>query len=607
MCGIVGVIGDTNSASQVLEGLKRLEYRGYDSSGIAQNTGSSVEIRKSAGKISALEALIESMPFSASAGSAIGHTRWATHGAPNEGNAHPHKSGACTVVHNGIIENYQDIKTMLEGKGRTFASQTDTEVIPALVDFYMSEGKTLLEAVQTAVSEFEGAFAITIMHEGDADTLIAARRGAPLVVGFGDGCNYVGSDPIALAPYTNKFLFLEEDDIAEVTKDSVNITRPDGSAATRKTKLIDVNSALVGKAGYNHFMLKEIHEQPDVVSRMLEKYLAGDNVKLPELPCDLSAAPQINIVACGTAYYASLVGKYMLENAGTVPVNVDVASEFRYRNPPLLKGGIFVAVSQSGETADTLAAVEHAKANGQFIVTLTNTPTSSIARISDAVIDFQAGTEIAVASTKCFIGMLTAFNLMSLKMLEEKGADTAERQAWTQALRELPTQIGKAVSNTKAIEALAHKVKKASSMLYLGRGSLAPIASEGALKIKEISYIHAEAYASGEMKHGPIALVDETLPVINLASSTDGLLEKTISNMQEVNARGGQVVLVGDKEALKAAPEIERSEILVPESHPTVAPILFTIPMQLLAYHVAVLKGTDVDQPRNLAKSVTVE
>ncbi len=607
MCGIVGVIGDTNSASQVLEGLKRLEYRGYDSSGIAQNTGSSVEIRKSAGKINALEALIESMPFSASAGSAIGHTRWATHGAPNEGNAHPHKSGACTVVHNGIIENYQDIKTMLEGKGRTFASQTDTEVIPALIDFYMSEGSNLLEAAQKAVNDFEGAFAITVMHEDDADTLIAARRGAPLVIGFGDGCNYVGSDPIALAPYTNKFLFLEEDDIAEVTKDSVNITRPDGSSATRKTKLIDVNSALVGKAGYNHFMLKEIHEQPDVVSRMLEKYLAGDNVKLPELPCDLSAAPQINIVACGTAYYASLVGKYMLENAGTVPVNVDVASEFRYRNPPLLKGGIFVAVSQSGETADTLAAVEHAKANGQFIVTLTNTPTSSIARISDAVIDFQAGTEIAVASTKCFIGMLTSFNLMSLKMLEEKGADTAERQAWTQALRELPTQIGKAVSNTKAIEALAHKVKKASSMLYLGRGSLAPIASEGALKIKEISYIHAEAYASGEMKHGPIALVDETLPVINLASSTDGLLEKTISNMQEVNARGGQVVLVGDKEALKAAPEIERSEILVPASHPSVAPILFTIPMQLLAYHVAVLKGTDVDQPRNLAKSVTVE
>ncbi|MDE0723144.1 MAG: glutamine--fructose-6-phosphate transaminase (isomerizing) [Alphaproteobacteria bacterium] len=607
MCGIVGVIGDNNATMQVLEGLKRLEYRGYDSSGIAHNTGSSVEIRKSVGKISALEEHIKNSPFTSTSSSAIGHTRWATHGAPNEGNAHPHKSGACTVVHNGIIENYQDIKTMLESKGRTFASQTDTEVIPALIDFYMSEGKNLLEAVQKSVSELEGAFAITVMHEGSADTLIAARRGAPLVVGFGDGCNYVGSDPIALAPYTNKFLFLEEDDIAEVTKDAINITRPDGSAATRQTKLIDVNSALVGKAGYNHFMLKEVHEQPDVVSRMLEKYLTGDTVKLPELPCDLSAAPQINIIACGTAYCASLVGKYMLETAGGVPVNVDAASEFRYRNPPLIQGGIFVAVSQSGETADTLAAVEHAKANGQFIVALTNTPTSSIARISDAVIDFNAGTEIAVASTKCFIGMLTAFNLMALKMLEEKGAPEAERSAWAQALRELPTKIGKTVANTKSIEALAQKVKKASSMLYLGRGQLAPIAIEGALKIKEISYIHAEAYASGEMKHGPIALVDETLPVVNLASSSDGLLEKTISNMQEVNARGGQVILVGDKEALKAAPEIEREEILVPMSHPCVAPILFTIPMQLLAYHVAVLKGTDVDQPRNLAKSVTVE
>lgn len=607
MCGIVGVIGHEQATQQVLEGLKRLEYRGYDSSGIAQNKSGQVEIRKSAGKISALESLIQTSPFTSGSLSAIGHTRWATHGAPNEGNAHPHQNGACTVVHNGIIENYQEIKHMLSEKGSTFLSQTDTEVIPALIDFYMRDDLTLLEAVQKAVSTFEGAFAITVMHTDNPDTLIAARRGAPLVVGFGDGCNYVGSDPVALAPYTNKFLFLEEDDIAEVSKDSVNITRPDGSSATRATKLIDVNSALIGKAGYNHFMMKEIHEQPDVVSRMLETYLDGDTTKLPHLPCALTSAPQINIVACGTAYYASLTGKYQLEMAGHVPVNVDVASEFRYRNPPLQKGGIFIAVSQSGETADTLAAVEHAKAHGQFIVTLTNTPTSSIARISDAVIDFKAGTEIAVASTKCFIGMLTAFNLLALKMMEEKNVSDDKRNAWVQALRELPTQIGKMVSHTKGIEALAQRIKNASSMLYLGRGQLAPISSEGALKMKEISYIHAEAYASGEMKHGPIALVDETLPVINLASSTDGLLEKTISNMQEVNARGGQVVLVGDKDALKAAPEIQRDEILVPTSHPAVAPILFTIPMQLLAYHVAVIKGTDVDQPRNLAKSVTVE
>jgi glucosamine--fructose-6-phosphate aminotransferase (isomerizing) len=612
MCGIVGVVGSTQAVQQVLEGLKRLEYRGYDSAGIATLEAAHIATRKAPGKITALEERLKTDPFHKPGGIAIGHTRWATHGEPSEKNAHPHACGSVAVVHNGIIENFQPLRKALKAAGHTFASETDTEVIPALINQLLQQGKDPLSAVQETVQRAEGAFALGIVFEGQEDLLIGTRRGAPLVVGLGEGCTYLGSDPLALAPFTEQFIFLEEDDIALLTPDKVEIYRPDGTLALRPQQRMDLGDALSGKAGYRHFMLKEIHEQPAVVGTLLETYLHPTTGRptLPNLPCNPGAVPQINIVACGTAYYAGMVGKYYFEQLVGTPVNVDVASEFRYRQPPLLKGGLFIAVSQSGETADTLAALEYAKAQGQHIIVLTNTPTSSMARAADAVIELMAGPEIAVASTKAFMAMLTALALLALEAAHHKNMPAPELATLAQVLRELPTKLTQALAMAPQLTSLAQDIMHASSMLYLGRGLLQPLAFEGALKMKEISYIHAEGAASGEMKHGPIALVDEDLPVVNLATTVDGLFDKTVSNMKEIEARRGRVILFTDAAALAKLDVDIKSKAYVfalPITHVFTAPMIFAIPLQLLAYDVAVAKGTDVDQPRNLAKSVTVE
>lgn len=606
MCGIVGVVGAKNPAPVVLEGLKRLEYRGYDSAGLASVANGQLAVRRSVGKIAALEETLNQQPLGDTRPVAIGHTRWATHGAPTETNAHPHQSGVCAVVHNGIIENYQDIRARLQKDGVTFHSETDSETLPALINKALDQGKTPFEAVADMVGVAEGAFAVGIVFENHPDLMMATRRSAPLVVGIGDGKNYVGSDPTALAPFTNKFIFLEDDDVAEITSAAVVIRRPNGEEVTRPVHTLDLSGALAGKAGHPHFMLKEIYEQPAVISRLLQTYVDAQSgtINLPDLPVAWDKIPQISFVACGTAYYACLAGKYLIEQQTGIPVQVDMASEFRYRQPPLAKGGLFVAVSQSGETADTLAALEHAQASGQHVLAVTNTPTSSIARAADAVLDLMADAEIAVASTKAFTAMVLSMQLISLVISQSQNKDLSIE---LKALRELPAKITETLALEGRLKEMAQQVKDAHSMFYLGRGSLFPLALEGALKIKEISYIHAEAYPSGEMKHGPIALIDKGFPIINLAASTDGLFEKTLSNMKEVQARGGFVVLITDAQGAKQGQDAAAATLALPAVPAFTLSILYAIPMQLLAYHVAVAKGTDVDQPRNLAKSVTVE
>lgn len=606
MCGIVGSISK-NSLKHILSGLTRLEYRGYDSAGIATLSNGTLEIRKAVGKLTNLQAKVEEDSHLSTADIAIGHSRWATHGVPSETNAHPHVVGQVAVVHNGIIENYQTLRNNLPDIN--FQSDTDTEVIPALIHTYRQQGMDHTSAVQETVKNLEGAFACAILCADAPETLIATRRSAPLCIGLGQGENYIASDPLALAEQTNKFIFLEDDDIAVLTADKVEILRPDGTHALRQPEVIDVSGALAGKAGYKHFMLKEMHEQPAVVSQILSTYLTPDhsNLNLPPLPFQLHNVPQINIVACGTAYYAGMVSKYQFEQLARIPVNVDMASEFRYRQPPYVEGGLFIAVSQSGETADTLAALENAKAHGQHILVLTNSPNSSMARAADVVMKLLAGPEIAVASTKAFMAMVTTLALVALQAAHAKGESIT---AHLKALCTLPSKLEQTLAMAPQTEKLAQNIMHAPSMLYLGRGTLQPLAYEGALKMKEISYIHAEAYASGEMKHGPIALVDENLPVVNLATSTDKLFEKTISNMKEIEARRGQVILLTDakgRETLDDSIKKSATILTVPDAPALLTPMVFTVPLQLMAYHVAVAKGTDVDQPRNLAKSVTVE
>lgn len=604
MCGIVGVIGENSAHTTVLEGLKRLEYRGYDSAGIATPYNGNVQLRRMPGKLSALENLLQTNPLPAESTSAIGHTRWATHGAPTEQNAHPHTSNACTVVHNGIIENYLSIKELLKAE-TTFASETDTETIPALISHYLKQGMDELAAVSNMMHQVEGAFALGILFHNKTDMLVATRRAAPLAIGLGDGANYIASDPTALAGKTNRFIFLENDDIAILSADKVEIRRPDGKVVERSIRTIDLSSVLAGKNGYRHFMLKEIHEQPDIVANMVQRYIRADGtVNLPDMPFAMETLPQISLLACGTAYYACMTGKYIIEQLTGMSVNVDTASEFRYRNPPLLKNGLFVAVSQSGETADTLAALHYAREHGQHVLALTNTPNSTIGREADALIDFMAGTEISVASTKCFTGMLISMMLMGLHIAQRQGKDV---RAQVQSLRELPSKIHEALSHADACEQLADSIHNATSMLYLGRGSLFPIAHEGAHKIKEIAYIHAEAYPAGDMKHGAIALVDENVPVMNLVHSADGLFDKMLSNIKEIEARHGKVIVCSDAAGLKKLGSHTYQTLTVPTADAFVAPVLHTMPLQLLAYYTAVRKGTDVDQPRNLAKSVTVE
>jgi glucosamine--fructose-6-phosphate aminotransferase (isomerizing) len=607
MCGIIGIIGRQPAAPLLLDGLERLEYRGYDSAGIATLTGGRIERRRAEGKLVNLAALLGEQPLDGLIG--IGHTRWATHGVPNESNAHPHATARVAVVHNGIIENFQELRAELADA--RFESETDTEVVAHLLTRYLDEGLEPVDAVAKALPRLEGAFAMAIIFAGEENLMIGARRGSPLAIGYGDGEMYFGSDAMALAPLTRRICYLEEGDWAVATRDGATVFDAENNAADRPIVETALSGAMIGKGNYRHFMLKEIYEQPAVIGDTLHSMLnpADRTITLPPLPVDLAAVPKITIVACGTAWIAGMVAKYWLEQIARINVEVDVASEFRYREAPMPDGGLALFVSQSGETADTLAALRYARAQGQTILSVVNVPESTIARESDATLPTLAGPEIGVASTKAFTTQLTVLACFAITVAKaRKAIDGAQEAALCAALAEVPGRAAEVLRHDDAIETLAHGIMEARDVLYLGRGSAYPLALEGALKLKEISYIHAEGYAAGEMKHGPIALIDEAVPVIVIAPS-DPLFEKTASNLQEVIARGGRVILLSDARGVakieaQAKPE---ASIALPAVDPFVAPILYAIPVQLLAYHTAVLKGTDVDQPRNLAKSVTVE
>ncbi len=607
MCGIVGVIAQSEAAPMMLEALKRLEYRGYDSAGIATVRPAGLARRRAVGKLSALTELVSRAPLPGRTG--VGHTRWATHGAPNETNAHPHMTERVAVVHNGIIENYRELRQALEDAGRVFESDTDTEIVAHLLTRHLEEGRSPQEAAAETLGQLDGAFALCALFRDHENLLIAARRGSPLALGYGDGEMFVGSDALALAPMTHRICYLEEGDWAVITRDGAQIYNEAGLPANREVKAIALSSALVDKGEHRHFMAKEIHEQPSVLAYTLATFLGPDRLHIapPVGRLPFEDAPRLNMIACGTAYYACAIGKYWFEGMAGLPVDLDIASEFRYRDPILEPGGVSVFVSQSGETADTLAALRFCRAAGQKIVSIVNVPTSTIARESDIVLPTLAGPEIGVASTKAFTCQLMVLAAAAIHTARRRGRlDAAEERALARRLTELPTMMSRALSREKRIARIAASLARANDVLYLGRGPMYPLALEGALKLKEISYIHAEGYASGELKHGPIALVDETVPVVVLAP-TDALFEKTVSNMQEVMARGGRVILISDRDGVEAAGDGVWQSIQMPPIDPRLAPILYAAPAQLLAYHTAVHKGTDVDQPRNLAKSVTVE
>lgn len=605
MCGIVGVLGRHEVAPLIVEALKRLEYRGYDSAGIATVNGGRLDRRRAVGKLVNLSDLLVHDPLPGKAG--IGHTRWATHGAATVANAHPHRSTGVAVVHNGIIENFRELRAELAAKGYGFESETDTETVALLAQSHLDAGLSPRDAVQQTVARLEGAFALCFLFEGDEDLLIAARKGSPLAIGHGEGEMFVGSDAIALAPMTDRITYLEEGDWAVVTRTGAEIFDARNQRANRKAERIKLEAARIEKAGYKHFMAKEIAEQPGVLGDALKHYLrAGDQIALPE-GLDFTTLDRLTMVACGTAFYACMVAKYWFEQLAGLPVEVDIASEFRYREPPLPANSYALFVSQSGETADTLAALRHAREKVAKIVAVVNVPTSSIARESDVALPILAGAEIGVASTKAFTCQLIVLALLALKAGVDRGRIAPDALAGhIAALRSLPGLINHALSTSDEIAEIAAQLAEASDVLFLGRGPMYPLALEGALKLKEISYIHAEGYASGELKHGPIALIDQSMPVIVLAPR-DALFEKTISNMQEVMARHGKVILVSDSAGVKEAGDGVWMTLVMPEVPAVFAPILYAIPAQLLAYHTAVAKGTDVDQPRNLAKSVTVE
>ncbi|GAB5387794.1 MAG: glutamine--fructose-6-phosphate transaminase (isomerizing) [Alphaproteobacteria bacterium] len=607
MCGIVGIIGNKPVATRLIDGLKRLEYRGYDSAGIATLHEGQVDRRRAKGKIVNLEERYTADPIHGNLG--IGHTRWATHGAPNDTNAHPHSTDKVAVVHNGIIENYQDLRAELMGKGHVFETETDTEVIAHLVTYFLNQGDHPIKAASKSFDRLEGAFAIALIFHGHDNLMIGARQGTPLAIGHGDGEMYVGSDAMALAPLTNRLTYLEDGDWVVLTRDSMDIYDREGNEVTRDMKLSSLSGAMIGKGDYRHFMLKEIHEQPEVVAQTLAamQHPSTGQIALPELPFNPADVPRVTIVACGTAYYAGHVAKTWLEQVARVPVELDIASEFRYREAPMPEGGVALFISQSGETLDTLEALRYAKSQGQHIVSIINAPESSIARESDAVMYTLAGPEIAVASTKATTCQLATLASFTIVMARERGEiDEAKEAELVQALREIPSAMAEMLRNEKQIAKVAHDIAEATYCLYMGRGTSCSIALEGALKLKEVSYITAEGYAAGEMKHGPIALIDDSVPVIVVAPM-DQLFEKTISNMQEVMARGAKVLLLSDAEGLEKLEQDCKWLVEVPKVHPFVSAILYALPVQLLAYHVAVTKGTDVDQPRNLAKSVTVE
>jgi glucosamine--fructose-6-phosphate aminotransferase (isomerizing) len=608
MCGIIGIIGREPAAPQLIDALKRLEYRGYDSAGVATLEHGALTRRRAEGKLKNLEARLLREPLSGTIG--IGHTRWATHGRPTENNAHPHATEKLAVVHNGIIENFSELRRELEAKGAKFATETDTEVIAHLVTEEMKHGASPVAAVKAALPRLRGAFALAFLFAGEENLLIGARRGSPLAIGFGDGAMYLGSDAIALAPFTDMVSYLEDGDWVIVRRDGAEVHDSDGKIVQRAVLKSQASVMLIDKGNHRHFMAKEIHEQPEVVGHTLANYLdmAAERVALPmALPFDFGAVDRISIAACGTAYYAGMVARYWFEHFAKVPVEVDIASEFRYRDVPLKPGNLAIFVSQSGETADTLASLRYARAHGQHVLSVVNVPTSSIARESDVVMPTLAGPEIGVASTKAFTCQLAALAVLAVAAGRARGAlSESEERSLVHALIEVPRHLNAALALEPQIEQLARDLAKSRDVLYLGRGTSFPLALEGALKLKEISYIHAEGYAAGELKHGPIALIDENLPVIVIAPH-DKVFEKTVSNMQEVAARGGRLILMTDAEGARAAANQSALTLILPTVDAAVAPLVYAVPVQLLAYHTAVVMGTDVDQPRNLAKSVTVE
>jgi glucosamine--fructose-6-phosphate aminotransferase (isomerizing) len=608
MCGIVGIVGKTPVAPQIVEALKRLEYRGYDSAGVATLEEGRLHRRRAEGKLRNLETKLSQAPLSGVIG--IGHTRWATHGKPNETNAHPHATDKLAVVHNGIIENFRELKTGLEAKGIRFETETDTEVVAQLVTYEIRQGRPPIEAVAVTLPRLRGAFALGFLFSGEEDLLIGARHGAPLAIGYGEGEMYLGSDALALAPFTDEVAYLDDGDWAILTRRGADIRDESGKSVKRVRHKIPVGSFLADKGNYRHFMAKEIHEQAEVVGRTLAHYVnfASERVELPvEFPFDFRDLKRISISACGTAYLAGLISKYWFERLARIPVEIDVASEFRYREAPLEPGGLALFVSQSGETADTLASLRYATAEKQHTLSVVNVPTSTMARESSVIAQTLAGVEVGVASTKAFTCQLTVLLTLAIAAGRARGTLSAEdEKELVNSLIAVPGQMTEAMKREHQIEILARDLSKAKDVLYLGRGTSYPLAMEGALKLKEISYIHAEGYAAGELKHGPIALIDETMPVIVIAPH-DSIFEKTVSNMQEVAARGGRIILITDERGALEAGLDTMATIVMPSVHPIVAPIVNAIPIQLLAYHTAVFMGKDVDQPRNLAKSVTVE
>ena len=608
MCGIVGILGTKPVAGQLVDALKRLEYRGYDSAGVATLDHGVMGRRRAEGKLQALDARLKDEPLAGNTG--IGHTRWATHGKPTESNAHPHATDKVAVVHNGIIENFRELRERLIAGGHKFASETDTEVVAHLVTDYMQKGKSPVDAVAASLKELRGAFALAFLFTGQDDLLIGARRGSPLAVGYGKGEMYLGSDAIALSPFTDTISYLDDGDWVVLTHTSASVRDAHDNEVTRPIVKSSVTAQLVDKGNHKHFMAKEIHEQPEVVGHTLAHYIdmVGERVQLPgKLPFDWKNLKRLSISACGTAFYAGLVAKYWFERFAKLPVEIDIASEFRYREAPLEEGDLALFISQSGETADTLATLRYAKEMKQHVLSVVNVTSSTIARESDVVMPTLAGPEIGVASTKAFTCQLSVLACLALAAGRARGhLSEADEKKLVHALIAVPRLMAQALKLEPQIEKLSHDLAKVKDVLYLGRGTSFPIALEGALKLKEISYIHAEGYAAGELKHGPIALIDETLPVIVIAPH-DRVFEKTVSNMQEVAARGGKIILITDPKGAEEATIESLDTLMLPEMASTVTPLVYAIPVQLIAYHTAAAIGTDVDQPRNLAKSVTVE
>ena len=608
MCGIIGILGSTEVAPQIVAGLRGLEYRGYDSSGVATLHCGRLNRRRASGKLTNLESALVAEPLAGLAG--IGHTRWATHGAPTEANAHPHATARVAVVHNGIIENFAELRRELEGKGARFESETDAEVCPQLITHYLeTENCTPAEAFKKAIDRMRGAFAFAAIFTGEEDLMICGRKGSPLAVGRGDHETYIGSDAYALAPFTHRITYLEEGDWAVLTRDSVDIRDDSGAKVTRAEVISTASQGVIDKEGYRHFMAKEIHEQPEVIAHTLSRYInpSTRTVHLPEGSFNFAALDRLTISACGTAYYAGLVSRYWFDQWARLPVEIDIASELRYRDVPWAKEGGALFISQSGETADTLAALREARAHGQKVATVVNVAESSIAREADIIFPMAAGPEIGVASTKAFTCQLVALACIAIAAGRARETLSEEEEhTLVDGLLEIPRLFSEALEQEDKIETIARDIAKATGVFYIGRGISYPIALEGALKLKEISYLHAEGYAAGELKHGPIALIDENLPIAVIAPM-DAHFEKTISNMQEVMARGGKALLISSRDGIEQAGAGAWATIEVPRTHPMLAPLVYAAPVQLLAYFTATTKGTDVDQPRNLAKSVTVE